>query len=234
MKISIVIPVYNEEQTVTQLVEKIINVKLKHKIKKEIIIVDDGSSDRSGELIHRLAKKHPEIKKTFISIINLGKGAAIRFGLKYATGDVILIQDADLELDPNEYNKLLDPIVSQQTSVVYGSRFKSGENIISFKTIWANRLLTGITNLLFAGNLSDMETAYKVFRSEAIKKLNLRCVGFDIEPEITAKLLMAGYSIYEVPITYQPRRENEGKKISFYDGLDALSTLIKIKLFPRS
>jgi glycosyltransferase involved in cell wall biosynthesis len=163
----------------------------------------------------------------------LGKGGAIRFGLKKATGDIILIQDADLELEPNEYHKLIKPIVSGRTKVVYGSRFLKKSPNIPFKTIFANKILTELTNLLYGSNLTDMETAYKVFRADVIKNIRLRCVEFDFEPEVTAKILQLGYKIYEVPISYTPRRIDEGKKISFYDGIEAISKLIKNRIFPR-
>jgi glycosyltransferase involved in cell wall biosynthesis len=147
-----------------------------------------------------------------LSIINLGKGAAIRFGFHHAIGDILLIQDADLELDPSEYSMLLEPILSGKAQVVYGSRFLKHNPGVSVITRLANGFLTGLTNLLFGARLTDMETAYKVFRREVVDRLWLRCVEFDIEPEITAKVLQLGYKIHEVPISYTPRRINEGKK----------------------
>ncbi len=231
IKLSIIIPVYNEEQTVLELFNKVAKVKL-DKIEKEIIIVDDGSTDNSQKLIKELKKQNENVK-VFLSEINLGKGGAIRFGLKKSSGDVILIQDADLELEPEEYHKLLEPILSGETKIVYGSRFLNKSTNIPIKTILANKLLTLLTNLLYGSHLTDMETAYKVFTSDVIKIVRLRCVEFDFEPEVTAKLLQLGYKIYEVPITYTPRRLSEGKKISFYDGVEAGSQLIKNWLFPR-
>ncbi len=229
--LSIIIPVYNEEQTVTELFNKVYQVKLKNVI-KEIIIVDDGSTDISKKLIKTLKKQNTDVK-VFISEINLGKGGAIRFGLKKATGDIILIQDADLELEPKEYHKLISPIIQGKAEIVYGSRFLKKSPNIPVKTVLANKCLTLLTNLLYGSNLTDMETAYKVFRAEIIKNIRLRCVEFDFEPEVTAKILQLGYKIHEVPISYSPRRENEGKKISFYDGIEAISQLVKNKLFPR-
>lgn len=231
IKLSIIIPVYNEEQTVIELFKKVNNVKLQN-IDKEIIIVDDGSTDSSKKLIKDIKTKHPQIK-IYLMEINLGKGGAIRFGLKKATGDIILIQDADLELEPNEYSKLIKPIINGKAKVVYGSRFLNKSSNIPIKTKFANKFLTGLTNLIYGSNLTDMETAYKVFTSDIIKNIRLRCVEFDIEPEVTAKILQLGYKIHEVPITYTPRRIDEGKKISFYDGIEAISQLIKNKLFPR-
>lgn len=231
IKLSIIIPVYNEEQTVNELYKKVYKVKLKN-IEKEIIIIDDGSTDNSKKLIKEIKNSNSDVK-IFLSQINLGKGAAIRFGLKKATGDIILIQDADLELEPKEYSKLIEPILSGKAEVVYGSRFLKRSPNIPFKTYYANKFLTVLTNLLYGSNLTDMETAYKVFKSSLIKQIRLRGVEFDFEPEITAKILQLGYKIHEVPISYTPRRLDEGKKITIYDGIDAISKLFKNWLFPQ-
>lgn len=227
-KLSVVIPVYNEQSTIKEVIERVLAVDL-DPLQKEIIISDDGSTDGSAEIIERERLAHSELIKVHASAINLGKGAAIRFGFKYASGDVVIIQDADLELDPTEYTHLLQPILTGRADVVYGSRFKGRNKNISLKTRLANRFLTSLTNLLYGGHLTDMETAYKVFKAEVIKNLRLRCVGFDIEPEITAQVLKAGYTIHEVPIAYNPRTTQEGKKISWRDGIEAIYTLLKYR-----
>jgi dolichol-phosphate mannosyltransferase len=228
VKLSIIIPVYNEEQTIAAVVDRVRAVDL-GAIWKEIIVCNDGSDDGTQRMIATLPAEGTTPVRVVESPINLGKGAAIRLGLKYATGDVILIQDADLELDPNEYGALLEPIVRGET-VVYGSRFLRPVAGISRRTRLANWLLTWLTNILYGARLSDMETGYKVFRREVLGKIRLRTVGFDFEPELTAKLLLAGYRIVEVPITYNPRRRDEGKKIRWVDGLDAAYVLLKYRL----
>src|SRR5258708_38931740 len=172
--LSIIIPVYNEEQTVIELFKKVNSVTLKN-IEKEIIIVDDGSTDNSNKYIKQVKKQNKNVK-VFISEINLGKDAAIRFGLKKATGDIILIQDADLELEPKEYGKLITPILDGKTKVVYGSRFLKKSPKIPLKTLYANKFLTILTNILYGSHLTDMETAYKVFTSDVIKNIRFRCV----------------------------------------------------------
>ncbi len=227
-KLSIIIPVYNEQSTIKEVIDQVVAVDL-DSIQKEIIICDDGSTDGSVEIIEREQLAHGDVVKVHTSAINLGKGAAVRFGFGIATGDIVIIQDADLELNPREYAGLIQPILSGQTNVVYGSRFKHKNKAVPLKARLANRILTILTNLLYGGHLTDMETAYKVFRADVIKALRLRCVGFDIEPEITARLLQAGHAIHEVPIAYNPRTSQEGKKISWRDGIDAIYTLVKCK-----
>lgn len=232
MKLSIIIPVYNEEQTISEVVERVRAVNI-GAIEKEIIIANDGSSDGTRRSIDSsLWVSDPRIK-TYDNPINVGKGGAVRIGLKYATGDIILIQDADLELDPEEYGGLIAPILEGRTDVVYGSRFLNPSGKISLRTRVANKGLTLFTNVLFGGRLTDMETAYKVFRREALDGIRLRCVGFDFEPELTAKLLLAGRSIVEVPVRYNPRRADEGKKIRWTDGVDAVYALLKCRFGTR-
>jgi glycosyltransferase involved in cell wall biosynthesis len=229
MKLSIIIPVYNEEQTIGEVIERVWMVNLDG-VEREVIIANDGSSDGTRHAIDASRWSNDARVKTYNSPINLGKGAAVRFGIGMATGDILLVQDADLELDPNEYGRLLAPILDGRTDIVYGSRFLKPTGRVAFRRRVANQFLTVLTNILFGSRLTDMETAYKVFRREALDGIRLRCVGFDFEPEITAKLLRAGRRILEVPIGYQPRRVDEGKKIRWIDGVDAIYTLIKCRL----
>lgn len=227
MKLSVLIPVYNEESTIGEVIARVAAVP----IDKEVIIVDDGSTDRSAEIVRAHGSR---VRHLHASRLNLGKGAAIRVGLTYATGDIAIIQDADLELDPNEYDRILAPIVKGDAAVVYGSRFRQ-ENAIPYRTRLANRVLTTLTNLLYGGELTDMETAYKAFRLDVIRGIRLTSMRFEIEPEITAKLLRAGHRIFEVPITYRPRTHEEGKKIGVRDGLLAIWTLLRYRIAdPRS
>jgi dolichol-phosphate mannosyltransferase len=232
MKLSVIIPVYNEAQTITEVIDRVWAVDI-GPLEKEIIIADDGSTDATSSLVDA----HRYIREGLVRIhhnpINLGKGAAVRLGLSMATGDILLVQDADLELDPQEYGRLLEPILQGRADIVYGSRFLRASGRVPLRTRWANRFLTTLTNLLFGGRLTDMETAYKVFRRERLEGLRLRCVGFDFEPEITARFLLAGHRIVEVPISYNPRRVDEGKKMRWIDGVDAIYTLIKCRLTGR-
>jgi dolichol-phosphate mannosyltransferase len=229
MKLSIIIPVYNEEQTIGEIVDRVWAVPLGD-IEKEIIIANDGSSDGTRRVIDARPWSTDPRVKIYDSPINLGKGAAVRLGLAFATGDIVLIQDADLELDPNECVHLIAPILDGRTSVVYGSRFLRPTAKIRRRTRIANWVLTMLTNVLFGARLTDMETAYKVMRREVIASIRLRAVGFDFEPELTAKLLLSGRTIIEIPIGYHPRREDEGKKIRWVDGLDAVYILFKCRL----
>lgn len=228
MKLSIMIPVYNEKETILQILKKVNSVKLKN-IKKEIIIVDDFSTDGTRDILKKLKGY-----KIIFHEKNKGKGSAIRTALKYATGEIILIQDADLEYDPNDYEKLLKPILENKAKVVYGSRFLAK----NFKLSWRNKfhqwfyylgnnVLTLAANLIYFTNLTDMETCYKVFRKEVIKNIDIKTERFGIDPELTVKTLKKGYKIYEVPIRFYPRSFKEGKKISWKDGLKILLYLIK-------
>ena len=225
-KLSIIIPVYNEKKTIKEIIKRVDRVN----IPKEIIIVDDGSTDGTTKIIKSLKTKKSQLK-IIIQPINMGKGAAIRTGIKRVTGEYVLIQDADLEYDPQDYLKLIKPIKAKKAQVVYGSRF-TGERRNMFFWHWvANNLLTLITNILYNSTLSDMETCYKIFPTKLIQSLKLKCTGFEFEPEVTAKILKQGIRIYEVPISYAGREYSEGKKITWTDGLTALGTLFWFRLF---
>jgi glycosyltransferase involved in cell wall biosynthesis len=227
-KLSVVIPVYNEEATIAAVVEKVIGLDLGG-LDLEVIISDDGSTDGTAGAITDIRNQHTTVVRTHTSPTNLGKGAAVRLGMALATGDVIIIQDADLELNPEEYGRLLEPIADGRADVVYGSRFMAGNSRISLRTRLANRFLTVLTNLLFGARLTDMETAYKAFRTEVVRPLKLRCVRFDFEPEVTAQILQAGHRILEVPVSYNPRTPLEGKKVRFIDGIEAIAALLRCR-----
>jgi len=228
MKLSVIIPVYNEEKNISKVINKVDNVNLMG-ITKEIIIVDDFSTDNTKKILSEL--KNPNLK-IFFHQENQGKGSAIRTGLKHGTGDIILIQDADSEYDPNDYEKLLKPILENETKVVYGSRIdaikKDIKNMYKMHYL-GNIFLTNFTNFLYNANITDMETGYKVFKKEVIENIDLKAKRFDFEPEITAKILKNGYKIKEVPISFVGRKFNEGKKITWMDGLKALYYLLKYR-----
>jgi glycosyltransferase involved in cell wall biosynthesis len=226
MKLSVIIPVYNEESTIGEVLKKILDVPLD----KEIIVVDDGSTDRTSELVEDARQRNAELITVHESQTNLGKGAAIRTGLQSVTGDIVIIQDADLELDPAEYTELVKPIEQGKTNVVFGSRFLKPNPNIPFKSKFANWILVHTANILYGLNLTDEATAYKLFRTSVIKGMNLKCMGFEFCPEVIARLAKAGQKIVEVPISYNPRSEVEGKKINYLrDGFKAIWTLVKYR-----
>ena len=227
MKLTVIIAVYNEEKSILEVINKVKNIKL-NGIEKEIIIVDDFSTDDTRKILEELNGD----LKIFFHQKNMGKGTAIRTALKHATGDIILIQDADLEYDPIEYEKLLKPIIENETKVVYGSRLNAIKKNLQkmYKLHYlGNLFLTIMTNVLYGAKITDMETGYKVFRKEVIENINLKAKRFDFEPEITAKILKKGYKITEVPINFIGRNFDEGKKITWKDGIKALYYLIKYR-----
>jgi glycosyltransferase involved in cell wall biosynthesis len=225
LKLSVVIPCYNEKNTIAEIVHRVRAVGLAH----EIIVIDDGSTDGTREVLTQVPAG--DDLKVIYHDRNRGKGAAVRTGFKTATGDVFLIQDADLEYDPREYPALIKPIEEGISKVVYGSRFLGGpRKAMFFWNMVANRTLTLVTNILYNSIISDMETCYKVFRAEVIRGIPLRSRRFDFEPEITAKVLKRGYRIYEVPISYNGREWEEGKKITWRDGVIAMWTLIRYRI----
>lgn len=225
--LSVIIPVYNEAKTIISSVDKVKKASI-HGIKKQIIIVDDGSTDGTAAVLKKLLQKDKSLKVVF-KPENGGKGTAIREGVKYATGDFTIIQDADLEYDPEDYALLLEPILRGSADVVYGSRFLGTHRSFLFLNYVANKILTLVTNILYNNTLTDMETCYKLFKTPIIKGMKLKSSRFEIEPEITAKVLKNKYKIYEVPIHFYGRGYDEGKKIKAIDGFKALWALIKYR-----
>lgn len=215
MKLTIVIPVFNEASTIASVMERVLSVALD----KEIVLIDDGSSDGTTEIVDKYTS--PSVKVIHKNI-RQGKGAAVRTGIEHAQGDIVVIQDADLEYDPRDFLKLIDPIAEGRTDVVYGVRLLDSQKLVMK---WGNKFLTWITNRIYGQHLKDMETCYKMMKREVAQSLNLECSGFDIEAEITAKLLRAGHTIHEIPISYTARYEN--KKLSPFDGLPTLRALLR-------
>ena len=227
MNLSVVIPVYNERETLEEIVKAVLATGMAY----EIILVDDGSRDGTRELYPQVEALAPEIIKVILHEKNLGKGGALQTGFRVASGDIIIIQDADLEYDPRDYPAMIRPIVEGKSAVVYGSRFRGGPTkTMFFMNMVGNKFLTLMANILYNTILSDIETCYKAFRADVIKGIPIRSRGFDFEPEITAKVLKRGHRIYEVPISYNGREYEEGKKIRpWRDGPIALWCLIKYK-----
>jgi len=233
VKISVLIPVYNEERTVAEVVRRVCTIELP----KEIILVDDGSKDGSREILQRLQEENDRVNdplnqlRVFFQPFNQGKGAALKTALSHATGDVVIIQDADLEYDPADYPALLEPIERGQADVVYGTRFAGGgaHRVLFFWHSMGNRVLTLISNMLTNLNLSDMEVGYKVFRAELLRDIDLESKRFGFEPEITMKLAKRRCRFYEVPISYHGRTYEEGKKITWKDGLSALYYMLRFR-----
>jgi len=226
LTLSIIIPCYNEEKTIEKILNRIEKARLPDNIKKEIIIVDDGSVDKTKEILSQLKEKY----KIIYHQKNQGKGAAIKTGLKYASGEYVIVQDADLEYDPRDYQALLECALKNNAEVVYGSRRLNPHNKYSaFSFYLGGRFLTRLTNVLYGTKITDEATGYKMFKTETIKNINLKSKGFEFCPEITAKIAKKKIKIFEVPINYYPRSKKEGKKINWKDGIEAVWTLIKYK-----
>ena len=231
-RLSVVIPAYNERHTVENLLRRVAAAPLPADVELQMVVVDDGSSDGTRELLRELEAKADPAFRLIEHPQNRGKGAALRTGFEHAAGDIVLVQDADLEYNPRDYPVLLQPILDGEADVVYGSRFLGGPHRVLF--FWhyvGNRLLTTMSNMFTDLNLSDMETCYKVFRIEVLRELKLFSNRFGIEPEITAKVAKAKVRIYEVPISYHGRTYAEGKKIGWRDGVSAIWAILRYNLF---
>jgi len=233
LTLSVIIPVYNERATIGTLIDKVNRVA----VSKEIIVVDDGSRDGTADILKQKLAGHA-VNLVHTSLVNLGKGASIRFGLEFVRGDIVIIQDADLELDPEDYHRILAAFAGG-ADVVYGSRFLGRGYFRAFPEVrfankLANFLLAWAVRLLWRVKITDEATSYKAFRASVIKSMDLRCVGFEFCPEVTAKVLNRGYPITEVPIQYHPRTIEEGKKVRWFDGVKALYVLLKYRFVARN
>lgn len=227
MKLSIIIPVYNEEKTICDVINKVAGID--YKTDTEIIIVNDGSSDKTHNELNKIKRKIKKLNIISYSI-NKGKGYAIRTGISNSKGDIIVIQDADLEYNPKQIPYLIKPILERQKKVVYGSRFMGEYKNMKFFQLLGNKILTFLTNFLFNSNLTDMETCYKCIKKDIFNKIKLFSNGFEIEAEITSKILKNGFDIYELPIKYYARTKDEGKKINWKDAIKNIDVLLKVKL----
>jgi len=234
-KLSIVMPCYNEKATIEKILAEVFAVDLSS-TQKEIVVVDDGSKDGTRDILNKLADKHKEIKLLF-NKVNLGKGAGLKKAILATTGDVVIVQDCDLEYDPQEYKRLLYPIERGHADVVYGSRFIGGEphRIIYYRNQVANKFLTMLSNMFTGLNLTDMETCYKMFRGDLVRRLakDLKAQRFGFEPEITARVAKSGARVYEIGISYYGRSKEEGKKIGLKDGIKAIWEIIRFNVFEK-
>ena len=233
MLLSIIIPVFNEVNSLVKVVDRALTVDLPNGIARELIVVDDGSTDGTSELL-RQCKNNPLVK-VHHSVLNFGKGVAVRVALRYASGDIVAIQDADLEYDPIHLSALVTPLLNGQAKVVYGSRFLGKASGMVLLQGWGNRILTAFSNFLFQGTLTDAYTCYKVFDRTTADWLSRQLVsrGFELEAEITARLLRAGFEIQELPVIYQARSHQQGKKIRAGDGIKGLWMMLRLKLFVK-
>ncbi len=229
--LSIIIPAYNEAETIHLILDKILAVNLIKDIRKEIIIVNDCSTDNTKEKVEQYITEHKDVDINLVDQPkNLGKGAAIRKGLEKITGDYVIIQDADLEYNPEDYNPLLEYLIEKNLPVIYGSRFLKKNNKHSYQTFYlGGRLVSLVTNILYGQHLTDEPTCYKLFKADLIKSIPLKCNGFEFCPEVTAKVAKKGIKIKELPIEYYPRSIEEGKKIKWTDGVEAIWTLLKYR-----
>ncbi len=225
MKLSVIIPVYNEKNTITEILKQVIDVP----VDKEIIIVDDSSTDGTREILKDIRRTHKDIR-LILKEKNEGKGSAVREGLKHIAGDIVVIQDGDLEYNPMDWIRMLQVIKDKRADVVYGSRILGKGEKSSLTFYLGGRLLSFLVNILYGANITDEPTCYKMFKVDVIRSIKLDCKGFEFCSEVTAKVLKKGYKIYEIPISYKPRKIKEGKKIRWKDGVIAIWTLIKYRL----
>ena len=230
--LSVLVPLYNEEEFVAPLIERVLQAPLPDGMEREIIVVDDGSRDGSAEIVAELAARHPEVRLVRHER-NRGKGAAIRTGLEALSAPIVIIQDADMEYDPLEFNALIEPVLQGRADVVYGVRGFAAHTAYSYWFVQGNRFVTTFTNVLFNCYIQDMETGYKLMRTSLMRRLHLRGDRFNIEPDITGRVLRLGYRIHEVPIHYYARGRDEGKKLTWRDGVRAVFALLAVRLSSR-
>ncbi len=234
--LSIIIPAYNEEKTIAELLQRVLDADLGESIDRELIVVNDCSTDSTGRIVQSFIAAHPQAPITYlVHDRNQGKGMAVRTGIQAVTGDYVVMQDADLELDPNDFARMLPHLLSGQYRVVYGSRFLAEENSHTyFSYQLGGKFLSVMTNLLYDQRITDEPTCYKMFDAGLLKSIPLDCKGFEFCPEVTAKVSRLGYKIKEVPIRYYPRSIEEGKKLRLRDGLKAIGTLLKYRFWKKT